>query len=412
MKGDRKLSYEITNENLLKYAIENGIIDPDTIRQKIAMSERKKYLDSHIYEIWQGKDGKFYTYLPDEIKGRKLLKRVTKQNLEDAIIDCYKKMEKEPYVKTIFNLWIESKIKYGEIQKQTSQRYERDYERFIKGTPFETTKIKFVTEDMLEDFIKSTIYMFDLTAKAWSGLRTILYGMFKYAKKKKYTNISISQFFGDLDLSSKAFKQIHKRYDELVFTKEEQKLIENRLKEKKPSILGYGVMLAFQTGLRCGELSTIKWSDIEGNTLDINRTEISYYKGKDYIYEVRDYPKTPAAIRNVILTPKAQNILKEIRKINPFGEYIFMCDGERVKGKAFSGKLRRTCDELGITRRSLHKARMTYATNLIDAQVPESLIINQMGHTDIETTKQFYYKYNISGNNAEILINSALNCEK
>lgn len=39
---------ENLNENqLLKYAIENGIIDIDTIQRQIVMNERKKYLEMH-----------------------------------------------------------------------------------------------------------------------------------------------------------------------------------------------------------------------------------------------------------------------------------------------------------------------------------------------------------------------------
>ena len=55
---------ENLNENqLLKYAIENGIIDIDTIQRQIAMNERKRYLEMHKARVWQGSDGKYRTYL-------------------------------------------------------------------------------------------------------------------------------------------------------------------------------------------------------------------------------------------------------------------------------------------------------------------------------------------------------------
>lgn len=49
------------------------------------------------------------------------------------------------------------------------------------------------------------------------------------------------------------------------------------------------------------------------------------------------------------------------------------------------------CDRIGIGERSIHKARKTYATKLIDGNVPESVIKTQMGHTDIRTTLDHYY---------------------
>ena len=61
---------EISENEILKYAVQNDMIDMDIIRLQIEMDERKQLLARHMYDIWQGKDNKFYTYLPDEKKGR------------------------------------------------------------------------------------------------------------------------------------------------------------------------------------------------------------------------------------------------------------------------------------------------------------------------------------------------------
>ena len=42
------------------------------------------------------------------------------------------------------------------------------------------------------------------------------------------------------------------------------------------------------------------------------------------MFEVRESPKTEAGNRDIILSSDAQKTLKEIRKMNPFGEYMFM----------------------------------------------------------------------------------------
>ena len=59
---------DLSDKEILKFAVENGIIDTNTIRKQIEMNERKKYLNMQKYETWQGKNGLWYTYLPDEIK--------------------------------------------------------------------------------------------------------------------------------------------------------------------------------------------------------------------------------------------------------------------------------------------------------------------------------------------------------
>lgn len=39
----------------------------------------------------------------------------------------------------------------------------------------------------------------------------------------------------------------------------------------------------------------------------------------------------------------------------------------------------------------MHVLRKTYATRLLNSNVDEAIVINQMGHTDIATTKGYYY---------------------
>ena len=39
----------------------------------------------------------------------------------------------------------------------------------------------------------------------------------------------------------------------------------------------------------------------------------------------------------------------------------------------------------------MHVLRKTYATRLLNAKVDEAIITNQLGHTDIATTRAYYY---------------------
>jgi integrase len=44
----------------------------------------------------------------------------------------------------------------------------------------------------------------------------------------------------------------------------------------------------------------------------------------------------------------------------------------------------------------MHKIRKTYGTTLLDNHVSETLVAYQMGHSDISTTKKYYYRNNQS----------------
>ena len=400
---------ELCDFDVLNYAVESGIINVNTIRKKIEMKERKKYLDMHNSKVWKSTDDNWYTYVSDNVVGRRLLKRKKRTDLDDAIVEYYKRMEAEPYIEDVFKDWISAKLSYGEIQKQTYDRYLTDFERFFVGTTISKTKFKYITEIMLEDFIKSTIYEKQLTAKAWSGLRILLNGIFKYAKKRGYTEISITNFMGDLDLSRKSLKKRRFNSEEQVFTDREVIMVNNYINERTPSIIELGILLTFETGLRVGELSAICWDDISGYVLDVNKTEI-HYRADDgkYVYEIRDNTKTDAGMRKVILSENALRILKRIRRLNPFGEYVFMKNGKRVRSPYFTKRLLAICKSIGIKAKSQHDVRRTYATKLIDAGVSERTIIDQLGHEDILTSKRYYYYNNKDIEQEKMVIEKAL----
>lgn len=391
----------------MRFIINSGMIDISDVQNSVEAMKREELLKKHPYKIWEGKDGEWYTYLPRQGNGRVLKKRKLKSDLENIIIDYYKN-QREVLLSDIFEEWSLQKLEYGEIQKQTYDRYKTDFHRFFDNSDIVEKDIRKITEDDLELFIRETIKRKGLSNKAYGGLRLLIVGIFKYAKKKKMTEISITQFMGDLDLPKKCFSKKVVKDEESVFMDSEVEKITSYIKENI-SLINYGILLAFQTGVRVGELCTLKYSDIKGNKLCIRRTEVRY-RGKDgkYIFEVRESPKTEAGNRDIILNSDAQQTLKAIRKLNPFGEYMFMSEGKRIKEKAFSVKIVKICRYVGIRERSMHKARKTYATKLINGGVDESLVIKQMGHTSIDCTKGHYYFNNKSDEDAAKQIEKAM----
>lgn len=399
-------TYCMDNE-LLKYAVDNGMIDLSYVQEQIEMNKRKELLEKHPYKIWEGKDGKWYTYIPDESKNdeRRLIKRTNLTSLENIVIAHWKKIGEIHTLKSTFYEWLNEKLKYGEIEKNTYDRYETDFNRFFNHG-FEDTNIKNITEDVLEDFIKTTINEKNLTSKAYSGMRTLIIGIFKYAKKHKYSDISIHIFFGDLNLSKRIFTKKVKCAEKEVFTEQEIKLMVQYINSKTPKAREFGILLAIYTGMRPGELSALKPSDIkkDNRTIHIQRSEVKY-KGNDgkTVIDVKNFPKSDAGDRYLLLNDKAFDVTKKILRLNPFGEYLFQDEKthKRITENGFNHKLSRICSSVGIPVRTMHKLRKTYGTTLIDHGVDDSIITEQMGHADIKTTRQYYYYSNQS--NAEKL---------
>ena len=91
-------------------------------------------------------------------------------------------------------------------------------------------------------------------------------------------------------------------------------------------------------------MSALKRKDVENYTVAINSTETRYRDDDGFHYEVKDFPKSEAGLRFAILPDKYKWILDEVRKRNPFGEYLFERDGERLKSYNFRERLQNPKD--------------------------------------------------------------------
>lgn len=402
----------LSDKQLLQFALENGIIDIDTIQKKIAMNERRKYLEKHDNKVWQGTNDKWYTYLPTSDNKRKLVKKNTENEIDDCIVKHYKQLENEPTVEMIFYEWIRFKQNRNEIQLQTAIRYEIDFDRFFKK--IRNHKIRYIDSIFLEEVVVNEIVEQKITKKCWANFRLVLKGIFKYAKKRNYCNIDINNFIFELELSDRMFKYNIKEADDNIFMPDELyeliNLCFDRLNGGKKALNALAVLMAAYTGMRVGEIVALKWEDIRDDYIYVHRTQVEIRDSRGHrAHEVRDFPKTEAGIRKIVIIPKVERVLKELRKINPFTQYLFEYDGKLKVAGDVTMALYRMCDTLGIKRRGMHCLRKTFATALIDAGVPESIIISQMGHADISVTKDFYYYNNKTIKNMADEIAKAVN---
>lgn len=382
-------------DDILKFLVESGKIDLEDIKNEIKLKENKRFLEEHKFKVWQGNNGKWYTYLPDEKKGRVQRVRNSRKDIEDLIISFYRKKEENPTIKTLFYEWLKRKIENMEIEESTYTRYKVDFERCFSD--FGKMKIRDVNELDIEDFLKKCVHEKSMSRKAYSNIRTLMYGIFKYAKKRKLIDYDIKCVIDDIDFSKKEFTKIIHDDIEQVFSQEEENNI-ILLMESDQDIINLGLLLMFKSGIRVGELCSLKPSDINGNTISIRRTE-TIFKDREtgkIRYDIKEHPKTDAGIRDVIIKDDSIWLLKKIKSLNPFGEFLFMKNGKRIRSYVFRNRLYANCKKSKSVIKSPHKVRKTYGTKLYDSEIPKSLVCEQMGHTDISCLQKHYY-YNRQG---------------
>ena len=383
-------------KEILQYAVDSGIIILEIIKNVVDDMTKKEILAQHKYAIVQGSDGRWSTRVPLDDGTSAVRHRKTREELEDYLVNYYKELKKSIYIKDVFWKWMNEKLDYGEIKKQSYDKYCAEFKRFFTKDSFICIKkMKNITEEDLERFIKTTIRDMELTRKAYSGLVTLLNGIFKYGKKMGCTTISISTFIKDLYLPKNIFKKNFKDKKTEVFMEDEIPVIIGYLKEN-PDIWNLALLLQFETGARIGEISTLKKEDIKKHSILIRRTEVKIKIDDVWKMVVSELPKTDAGYREIILPPSAQWTISKILELNPNGDFLFMDKGKRIRENTYNKRLNRICEKLNIPHRTTHKIRKTYGTTLLDSDVNDSFVAEQMGHTDVSTTRKLYYYSNKS----------------
>ena len=165
------------------------------------------------------------------------------------------------------------------------------------------------------------------------------------------------------------------------------------IEESKHTRYGAAIHLAFACGLRGGELWGLKWSDLTGNELCIQR-QAADSGGR---IEIKT-PKTSAGIRRIMLPDSVVDALAvkradAMRDGQAGVEWMFPSNRGTVTRRGNFGYLvwRPLLENLGIRHRGMHHARHTAATLLLNSgSVPLAVVSRMLGHASPAVTLKTY----------------------
>ena len=174
-----------------------------------------------------------------------------------------------------------------------------------------------------------------------------------------------------------------------VFSKQEQELILNTLNKK--DIVDCLIYFTFFTGLRLGEVLALKWSDVKGKILSVERQYNRTVRIKDVgvsklTYEFKDL-KTKNSKREIPIPDKALELLDGLPKTC---DLIFNDDDKPIERKRPQRRMTALCKKLNLEHRSFHSIRHSYATRLFELDIPIKTVQSLMGHSDMDTTMNIY----------------------
>lgn len=395
-------------------AIENG--DKDELERLI---HRMEILKKHKTPITLAKDGRWRTRVKLADGRCRHIYKKRRADLEDELIQIYEEQMDtvQRTFRDVFEEWYAEEKQYKALQPSSLRKYRNDYNRFFPpDDPFCRIDVMDINDSNLSVFIKKQIHDHNLTEKAFKGLKTVLRNVLAFAKRENYTRFAVKDFFGNFSLPHNMFKrQPLKDPNSEFFTDDEVAVLTDYM-DSHPTLQHYGICLLLLSGLRIGELSALKWEDINltDKTLLVSRTESEYSDdGGHRVVYVKDLTKTITSYRKVFLPEEAIPLLKRIRLLSASDEYVFTRpDGSRVESKSFRDALQRACRNASIPYRTPHKCRKTYASALNDAVSDDKFVQHQLGHKNISTTLKYYDYDRSSDPERAKLMNKANNMYK
>lgn len=394
----------------MQYAVSQGIINLDDVRDSMKEKEKQRLLSKHKYKIFQDKDGRWKTTLPDESKKskRRLIAKTSYNDLEKILIEYYATEEDKEVlgelktIRDIYPVWLH----YKSVKTNSSsylKRIHNDWNKFYKNDPIVDIPINDLSYLILDEWAHSKIKNFHLTKKQYYNMTVIIRQIFIYAVDEGYIQ---ENNFNRVKVNTKLFTKKHKpKSEEQVFLEEEETLLcEEALKRFKlrPKFLTpLAIVLNFHLGLRIGELVALKWSDISDNYIHIQRMEVAKYELVEgelirHGVEVVEFTKSDSGDREIYLNTDAREILRQIRLISmKYGyycnDYIFISNrNNRLTGGSFNKYLFSLCDAINIQHKSTHKVRKTAISTLIDLGLNINEVREIAGHEDEKTTLNNY----------------------
>lgn len=379
-----------SNVNLrqLQALLQCDTLDMCNVLDVIMASKRAKIKNLHTYAITPANSHNKYwtTYFKPENKARLLIRGKSEEELLDKLVKLYEETENLDNLtfNRLFDEWLEYK-KAITNSANTIKRHRQHYAKYFEPSKLHSMKVSHIDTFVLEMECNRIVKEFNLTRKAWVNAKTILIGMFEYAKRKKYI---IDNPLSDMKITVRYKQTVKKAGNTQTYNTDElealNKYLDMKYEETNDSVY-IAVRLNFFLGLRIGELAALKPEDIMGNQIHVVREAVRDQEtNQTYVVE---HTKTNRD-RFVALVPQAKKLLE---KLDMDGAYLFERDGERLRARQIEYVLEKYAQCQGIEPKRSHKIRKTYASRLNAYGVPIDAIREQLGHSELSTTLSYIY---------------------
>ena len=359
---------------------------------------------------WRDKMGKrhsIYAKTLDELRNKEL-------EVLRNVLDGIRTEKTSLTINDLFNLWVQ--LKRG-LKDNTFSNYKFMYAQFVEPE-FGRTKIVDLKRTDVRAFYNCLADERHIKVSTIDNIHTVLHQVLELAVEDDYLRYNPS------DNALKELKKAH-AYEYIkrrALTVPEQELFEAFLSKSKQYHKWYPVfIILLWTGMRVGEATGLRWSDIDldKGTISVNHTLVYYSRGKKQGCSFTiNTPKTKAGTRIIPMLPKVREAflmeksyqescgIKCTVSIDGYSDFIFV---NRFGGAQHQGTLNkalrriiRDCNYAVLDENtnaenavllpnfSNHSLRHTFTTRMCEAGVNIKAMQDILGHADAETTMDIY----------------------
>ena len=357
---------------------------------------------------WRDKRGKrhsIYAKTLDELREKEI------DVLRDAL-DGIRADKNDLSINDLYFRWVQ--LKKG-LKANTFQNYQYMYRQFVEPDFGEMHIVDLKRSDVraFYNYLADTQH---LKAGTIDSIHTVLHQVLELGVEDDYLR------YNPADNALKELKKAH-NYDskkKRALTVAEQHLFERFLSKEGQYHRWYPIFtVMLYTGMRVGEVTGLRWDDIDLDecTININHTLVYFDRGGDERCGFAiNTPKTKAGERIIPMLPKVKDAFikeKEYQEeiglsckavIDGYTDFIFInrfgnTQNQSTLNKALH-RIIRDCnyevldkcedDAVILPRFSNHILRHTFTTRMCEAGVNIKAMQDILGHADAETTLQIY----------------------
>lgn len=320
----------------------------------------------------------------------------------------------------IFEQALESYTATRNPSENTVYKYQYNFRRFLGKCELAQADIRHISEYDLQKFTQEMVAKKHPKKKAYFDYMSVLHLIFNYARHKKIITENPIDFI-EARVYLKSCDQTRPKAQEKIMSPAEindiTEEVRRRIDRKPYYITGHMILLAIETGMRAGEICSLKWEDIHENEqnpgnsyIHVHTQQLSHREDGKEVHTLVCWTKNEKGIsqggRKFPITAKIKSILNELReKQNDMGihsDFVFADEnGKWISASAYEKFLARICKSKGLDVTNNHAFRMSLNSNVfIPLGIPVTTRALLLGHS-VEVNLKFY-SYAEKDNLAEV----------